>query len=468
MNTLKTKVWSKAKIIVQEDFVAQKTGSPFSVYELFYVLVFSIFLFSLIYKSPVQRSNFYIFSDPLINLLVSQSVLDYGTIRLDNYTQSVLINSNDFRLIEHNNHLYYFFPLGYSVFSIPFVWAANLMGKSMTLISSDIWLQSILSTLTVISCFIIGYFIARHFITQYWSLFFSLTFVLGSSIISTMGTALWSINYEVIFILLGILILINYNKIRKSIFPYILAATLFSAYFCRPTAATFIISAGIYLFIKDRNSFIKATFSFIILFCFFVFFSLTELHQILPVYYFPERVAHARVFFTALYGHLLSPSRGILIYSPHILVTLVLVLIFFKKLKLWINPFIWISLIWFSLHLFINSNFLEWWGGWSYGNRLFTDVMPAFFLLIVIFWKYALISLNKIKINYIFSVFFVAATVAVFINTYQGLYNVSTAYWNIRPSIDKNQKYLFDWRFPQFLSTQDMLERKMEIQGIAY
>lgn len=47
-----------------------------------------------------------------------------------------------------------------------------------------------------------------------------------------------------------------------------------------------------------------------------------------------------------------------------------------------------------------------------------------------------------------------AGLFAVWVNTYQGLFNGSTAQWNASPNIDEFPEYLFDWRYPQFLHTR--------------
>jgi hypothetical protein len=41
----------------------------------------------------------------------------------------------------------------------------------------------------------------------------------------------------------------------------------------------------------------------------------------------------------------------------------------------------------------------------------------------------------------------------IFINSGQGLFNVKTALWNAYPNIDEYPELLFDWRYPQFLTT---------------
>ena len=84
-------------------------------------------------------------------------------------------------------------------------------------------------------------------------------------------------------------------------------------------------------------------------------------------------------------GLLLSPSRGLLVYSP------VMVFAFAGILNAWnddrygaLRP---MSVV-FALTVFIQFCWYDWWGGWSYGTRPLVDTMIylALFLIPVMDW----------------------------------------------------------------------------------
>ncbi len=60
-------------------------------------------------------------------------------------------------------------------------------------------------------------------------------------------------------------------------------------------------------------------------------FSFHELGQALPDYYLPERLADTQRFGTALLANLGSPSRGLFVFSPFLLVAIVL----FVRQRVW-------------------------------------------------------------------------------------------------------------------------------------
>ena len=192
-------------------------------------------------------------------------------------------------------------------------------------------LQKILSALIVTVCFILVYGLCRCFLAPLSSALLTLVFVLGSPLISTMGTALWSLDMEVMFILLCLLMIVYDDRKIFTLNPYVLSFFLFSAYLCRPTAAIFVALVALYvLLFKPRAAFIKLSASYLLFFMVFVLFSLHEYKSILPPYYL-QRFSQIETFWTGLYGILLSPARGLLVYSPYLLLTLLGLCCFFKE-----------------------------------------------------------------------------------------------------------------------------------------
>ena len=442
------------------------------------------------YTSPVS----YEFSDPYGSLLTSQAILEHGTTKLDAYDQN-LIKSNQF--IRLGEHVYYLFPIGTSLYATPFVWLANLLGKDMAVYADYHAVQNVLSALTTaISCALI-FAICRLYLSFPYSLLLSSTLVFGSAIVSTMGTALWSINFAVVFTLLALFLLaMDHQKIRE-VNPYFLGFLLFSAYICRPTTSVFIAVILLYSLSRSPNSvraevelrcgrrhasrtarpnfrvllslwkrhrsFIKLAATCLVLFGVFALFSWVEYKQILPPYYLSDRLSGSSTFWVAAYGNLFSPARGILVYSPYLILTLLGSICFFRQL--YSEPLFWVAASWLILHLTAISLFPHWWGGFGFGNRLMADAFPALALLTILVCKQAMKLRPSRLYRVVATLFIVLSAAGVFINTYQGLYNVNTIAWNAAPNIDQHPQYLFDWRYPQFLASPQMLEeRNIEFQ----
>jgi len=410
--------------------------------------------------------------DSLGCLLTSQAIVSHGTIKLDAYRDMLKQYEAvyTYRIMTKNDHLYYNYPLGTCIYSVPFVWLANLTGCDMSSIIinnpvCDKRLQKVLSALIVTICFILVYGICRCFLTSFSSIILTFVFVLGSPLISTMGTALWNLDMEVMFILLCLLMIVYDDRKTFALNSYALSFFLFSAYLCRPTAAIFVVLVGLYVLLsKTRAAFIKLSASYLLFFMVLVLFSLHEYQSILPPYYIQR--LHSDKFWIGLYGILLSPARGLLVYSPYLLLTFLGLCLFCKKL--FRSRLMWLAILWLFFHLVMIAKHPMWWGGHSFGPRYLTDVFPACILMTILVWSHASKTLIRRPRKVFMTIFLCFSLISMFINTYQGLYNPATGKWNNSPNIDEYPIYLFDWKYPQFMATPKLLKERELYHQLKY
>jgi len=331
----------------------------------------------------------------------------------------------------------------------------------------DFALQNVIAALSVAVCTALIYGVCRCFFAPAYSAGFSLAFSLGSPIMSTMGTALWSLNFEVLFLLLSTLLLVRDQQQKGNLNTYLLGFFMFSAYLCRPTSAIFITLVLLYV-LSDKafGEFVKLAATLLLLFAAFVTFSRLEYQQTLPPYYAPQRIAQSDHFVIALYGNLLSPARGLLVYCPYLLVTIVGIFLGYRSLtRSWL---FWLASAWFVLHLIAISRFPHWWGGHSYGPRLLTDVMPAWILLTLLVWEHTGLTASITLRRATSAIFLGLSLISIAMHTYQGLYNPVTGLWNTSPNIDSYPEYLFDWKYPQFMATPERLQERLELHQERY
>jgi hypothetical protein len=265
--------------------------------------------------------------------------------------------------------------------------------------------------------------------------------------------ALRSHDFSAFFALSAIYLLLRVKFQRDIGHPILMAFCLFAAYFCRPTLALLAPICLIAAALLNRWLALKIAVALLLFLAAFIWFSLHEFNQLLPDYYFSQRLAGDH-FWLALYGNLLSPARGLLVYSPFLIAPIAWFVFRGRVLSQYKVEII--LAIWPLLHLIAISRFPHWWAGYSYGSRLMMDVLPGFFVLLVCY----LVQIPK-KFSLRWILFVGLGLVAIWINTYQGLFNHSTAEWNARPSIDEFPEYLFDWKYPRFLSTPDRLKQRM-------
>lgn len=390
-------------------------------------------------------------SDPRGTLLVSQALVQHGTVKLDIYAGAYL-DTFAHQIHRKNGHIYNYFPLGTALVSAPFVAIANALSFDMT--RDEHLIQMALTTLVALLITFILYKTARLYLRQTESLLLAGLCWFGSSLASTVGTALWSHDFAFLFSSEAIFLVLRRRQPETLLAPALIGLSLFLAYLCRPTLALLSPFLLLYYFLQDKKSAVLAGVTLGLLLLGFMGWSLHEFAQILPDYYLPKRLEGGD-FATALYGNLLSPSRGLWVYSPFLLASILLTLLLAPRNKN-LAKLSLITLAWPLVHLLSVSQFPHWWAGWSFGARLMVDALPG--LLVGLFSGLAALQQRR---NLAYAAVITSGLFAIYINTYQGLLNPYGMYWNRNPNVDKHPEYLFDWSYPQFLHSKQRHDARL-------
>ncbi len=413
-----------------------------------WLVMLCVLAFVLSYFSPLESTT----GDSRGTLLTAQAIITQKTVALDAYKDTIADYA--YRIYQKDGHYYYTYPLGTSLYAIPFVWMANLRGADMRNPTDDDHLQVLLACFTLVIVTVLLYSLARCFLDTLHSFLFTVAVVFGSSVISTMGIGLWNLNLEVIFILFTWLLICRAQQKRIKPNAFLLGFLLFSAYLCRPSAASFILATLGYLLLTNWKLAVKVGAVSAVLLGGFILFSLRTYHSVLPWYYLPG--LKNPNFLLALYGHLFSPARGILVYSPYLVLTCVGAVCYIKRL--YRDPLVGVAIGWFVFHWLAGSNFPQWWGGWCFGARLLLDALPALLLLSLLVWKQVIERASARVYGIAMVCLLPLIGFSIFVHTFQGLYNPYTAIWNASPNIDQYPEYLFDWQHPQFLASPESLQ----------
>jgi len=130
------------------------------------------------------------------------------------------------------------------------------------------------------------------------------------------------------------------------------------------------------------------------------------------------------------------------------------------------NHLLLFCLIWIGLQIILLPLLANWWGGWSYGPRLLTEIVPAVALMTILVWREYSSEIGPGRRAIAAGAFLVLSLVAIFFHTAQGLGNKHTVRWNVTPNVDLYPENVLDWRYPQFAATSNMLcRRDLEFAG---
>ncbi|MFZ2236311.1 MAG: glycosyltransferase family 39 protein [Dokdonella sp.] len=397
----------------------------------------------LMVSEPIRATK----GDPRATLLVSEAVIHHGTVRLDSYPADALARYGS-AIQSKNGHSYYYFPLGTSLLSVPAVAMANLIGWQMLDHEAPVQIAIVL-IVTLLQLWLL-YRIARLFVSAWTALALAALCVLGTTLMSTNATALWSHDFAVLFASVALLLALRTMRGQVPLAAFWLGTSLFLAYLCRPTMA--LLAPFVLLMLAlDKERRIAALKTAIWLgawLALFVAWSWIEFSQWLPDYYLPSRLDGGD-FQIAAWSNLFSPSRGLFVYSPFLAVALVFAALHWRRSR---NEWaiLLVALAWPICHWLSISQFPHWWAGWSFGPRLMTDALPGLFVLL--FQTVALTAPSARRV--LVALLLVTGVFSIYVHSYQGLFNPYSMAWSATPNVDENPELIHDWAFPQFLHNE--------------
>lgn len=419
--------------------------------------------------SPVHQ-----ITDSHYSMLLSESLLKHQSFTLDNFNLPRLepnVNTRDYYVMNGNiwqlelarGHIYYYFPPGSSILSVSYVAVANAAGVSAARSdgtynpAGEERIETGLAAILMALLAVVFYFTCRSVLPVRWSVLITIAGALGTQVWSVASRGLWSHTWETFLAGIVVYILLSSEMGKRKLNGIVLASVLAWMYFVRPSASVLVVAVSCYVFVYQREAFLRYLVTGGFWFAGFLVYSWSHFGKPLPSYYSATRLRFD-LFPIALAGNLVSPSRGLLVYVPVILFIVYLLARYRETLVA--RRLVWLSLIIIGLHLVLTSSFAnlwgDWWGGASYGPRYMTELVPWFMLLAILCVK-AMTRWREQHPQRLPGKVFETATavlllaLSVFINA-RGALSLDTWKWS-QPFTDKQLRaQLWDYRHPQFLA----------------
>lgn len=146
-----------------------------------------------------------------------------------------------------------------------------------------------------------------------------------------------------------------------------------------------------------------------------------------------------------LLGLLFSPSRGLFVYSPVLLLTVVGMVLAVRDHRRVVFGYLGAGLV---VSLVVLSKYSVWWGGHSFGPRYLTDLLPLLVMFLAPAWeRFEHVRPARAGLVVLFVVSLVVQLVGVFYYP-----SPRDRDWNTSPqNINATQDRLWDWRDTQLL-----------------
>ncbi len=392
-----------------------------------------------------------------------------------------------------NGHWYDSYPIGGKVLATPLIIAAvdimrllhpligNLHSSQPVIegfLRADYDVAHPLIEMEVASAFLAAtavmmFFIALQFLPVKRAVWLTLLFALATSAYSIAGRAVWQHTPSIL-----LLTIILYLLIRAEEKPYLAAwvgLCVALAYTVRPTDSLWVILFTAYVAIRFTRYLAWYLLAAAPVATIWIAYNLSIYHYIFSPYYRgdlpgfqPENWGRMAM---ALAGNLISPSRGLLIFTP-VFIFAIWAMVTRKKRtdysvpvhntmitgspagvdravcplfqQLPLAP--WLIAAAVAHWIVVSAYVSNWWAGHSYGPRFFTDITPIFVLFLIPYlmrWDH----LSRLARTTFITLALIGFAIHV-----RGGWSMAVIQWNVDPTnIDQHPERNWDYSDPPFL-----------------
>jgi hypothetical protein len=345
--------------------------------------------FALHVLSPVTTST-----DSAWSFHVAASILRQGDVNLDEYRHLMDLQL-DYRLRVVQGHIYYYYPVATPLLVAPAVWLINEIYPLFH--TTDFYaylsqhgpdsrtarLEKLLASGIVALATAVMFLVARLRVRVAQSSLIAVIFAFSTSMWSTASRALWQHGPSALFLALALYLLLSAPDRPLTIFCA--GLILGCAYVIRPTNSLSLGILGLFILNNHRSRFgLYAAGAAMALIPFFVQNWLAY-GNLFPPYSYQlfERLGTPSAVAGAMAGTLVSPSRGLFVFTPVLLFAVYGAWVSARKVP-WSLANLDLYLIGILVAHWITTSLFEDWGGaWSIGPRYFVDILPylAYFLI---------------------------------------------------------------------------------------
>jgi len=405
------------------------------------VLPFLIFLvvFLSYVNSPIMTR-----SDARWVIPTAINIINNGSAELDNYYE-LLKKNNFYGIITIDGHYYNYYPYSLAIIAMPFIWITKYFISDSVIIQNHSTLERIIASFILALTAILIYNISCLRLEWHYALLIVFIFTFCTSAWSQASRELYQHGPSMLMLTLSLYLILRGER-QPRLIQYV-GALLVMAYVIRPTNSIPLICFTSFVFLYYRQYFWRYFGWALLVAVPFILFNLSTYHALLQPYFSPGRLRLTSSFFEALLGNLLSPARGLFVFSPIFL--MVFFGIFLKKRERSINKVDYFLMAIIVLHWLVISAEPNWWAGHSFGPRRFADMVPflVYFLIPVVDF---LARTDKRK--WILRAIFLTLVIASFWINFRGATAFNVYLWNIIPAnVDTQPSRIWDWHDIQFL-----------------
>jgi len=361
------------------------------------------------------------------------SLIEDGDLDLGEHRDQIR-RVKGFGILETRDGPINFFPIGTTLVSLPFAPVSQLLGFESRAAARI--LAALIAALSVAMVFLAAVKLGS---SRRMAIAVALSFGLATSNLSLHAGGLWSHNCALAISLVIVNLLLSDRR-----WCVLLAAPLAAlGYMTRPDFSIFIVGFTVYAIACHRD--LAAGFILLVVLSLVPFFlwSQSTFGDLLPPYYHANRLQRSQSL-SALAGQLFSPNRGLLVFNPVFVLSMIGITASWRRSSSGPPMFKVLASV-CAAYIVVLTLFPHWWGGWTYGPRLYAPILG--FL--------ALLALPAVQLvgDAGRSVRIAVVTFAVIALAWGGFVHFKAVLtwdvhrWNEDPvSVDKAPRRIWDWR----------------------
>ncbi|MBU0613296.1 hypothetical protein KKB10_04755 [Patescibacteria group bacterium] len=408
-------------------------------------------LFLLIFLVYISSPRFLGTMDGLPTRLIPISILEEGNFDFDEFIDSSEYKNHPlYVFVEADDHYFSKYPVLSSILALPVYAIPYFAGIPFTSALVTTLAKITAALITALSAMLL-FFIFRKYLSEKWSIFLVIIYAFGTSSWTISSQDLWQHGTSQLFLILVVYLLL---KPKKSDLVFLLTGLAVGlAIAARYLNIIFAVIFFVYILYKYREKILSVilgasvplTLLLIYQAYYFSYFWQTgyscDAFNVVPC------IEHwHNPFWDGFGGLLISPSRGLFVFSPFIILSIIGIWIVWKRKKeknqeyRLLFRYLSIGVLIFTM---VMSKWWAWYGGVTYGPRMLVDIVPfimLFFIPVVLndlFRKKAVIICFCLLI--VFSIFV----------QFAGVIYWDSIWDNTFDSLSGDHSWLWDWNNSQ-------------------
>jgi len=268
------------------------------------------------------------------------------------------------------------FPIGVSLLSVPAMAVVSMVHPTFNeglRYAIPVGFEGLLAAIYGSLIGVLFYWVVfGRFNSHYVALAATLVLCFCTSVWSTATRGLWQHAPVILMFVVAMILLLEASR-RSSIIQY-LGLPLAMSFISRPSAAVGVAIFSLYVLIFYRRWFVRYVAWSLLLAVPWITYNVLTYDALFPPYYVTTYQPQWSIS-DALLGNLVSPARGLFIYSPILLLALPGFLVSLRERSDRALHVTFAAII--VAHWLVVSRLGNpWWGGHSYGPRFMTDILP--------------------------------------------------------------------------------------------